>query len=642
MVRKIKKIFYLLIIINNVGFSQTNLVTNGSFENHTTCPNFGGQINYCSNWNNVNLIYGVFTVGTPDYFHTCGSGTTVPPNTFAGQCNPHTGSAMTALVMYNSPFPDYREYISSPLSCPMAVGNTYTVSFWLTNGLNPISKYRIKNIGVHFSSSPLTQSGYSLINVAPQLELTTIVGSTSWVKYTFTINPISSWQHITIGDFRPDSQNSPTSTYSITTGAASVYANYFFDDIEVLSSGSSSSFSATSSVSNIICNGLANGSATLTTTGTGPYSYLWSPGNYTSSVVNNLSPGIYTVSINNGSCNTNTTSVTIIEPSILTSSLTTGSYTICKNDEVILNSNTSGGTPPYSITWNTGSIASSITVTPAVNSVYNFTLTDVNNCVKTESVQIQVESTIASFNNITPSCNSLISFTNTSINSAITFWNFGDGQTSISNSVALNNYASSGIYTISLISSSLYGCKDSIQKIINVNVNYIYLGFDFFVQEFNCLDSVFFINKSIGSTSYLWDFGDGSSSNQISPSHVYNVGVYQANLIGTNSNCIDSLRKEINVSVGNIIPEVNKPNVFTPNGDGINDIFDFHSLANCKDFTFEIFDRWGLLILKSIDNKQNFWDGRTTSGIEVADGTYFYIMNMDNGNKLKGTVTVFR
>ena len=86
----------------------------------------------------------------------------------------------------------------------------------------------------------------------------------------------------------------------------------------------------------------------------------------------------------------------------------------------------------------------------------------------------------------------------------------------------------------------------------------------------------------------------------------------------------------------------NIPNVFTPNGDGVNDVFDFKVMSNCENFTFEIFDRWGLSIFKMMDKKQSFWDGRTTSGIEVTDGTYFYIMNIDNGTKLKGTVTVFR
>jgi gliding motility-associated-like protein len=63
-------------------------------------------------------------------------------------------------------------------------------------------------------------------------------------------------------------------------------------------------------------------------------------------------------------------------------------------------------------------------------------------------------------------------------------------------------------------------------------------------------------------------------------------------------------------------------------------------MSNCEDFTFEIYDRWGLLILK--DKKQSFWDGRTSSGEEVTDGTYFYIMNTESGRKLKGTVTLFR
>lgn len=631
-----------LIIISNLGFSQTNLVSNPGFENHTICPNFGGQINYCTNWNNVNLFYNNFSVGTPDYFHTCGSGTVVPPNTFAGQCNPHLGSAMTALVMYNAPFPGYREYMSSPLSCVMTPGNTYTVSFWLTNGLNPISQYRIKNIGIHFSNSPLTQSGYSLINVVPQLELTTLVGSTSWVKYTFTINPTSNWQHITIGSFRPDSQNSPTSSYSNTTGPASVYANYFFDDIEVLGSGNSGSLSVTSSVSNIKCNGAANGRATVTASGVGSYNYQWSPGNYTTSAVTNLNAGTYTINISNGGCNTTTTSVTITEPSLINSSLTASSYTVCKNELVTLNAIVAGGTPSYSLNWNTGSVSASITIIPNIASVYGFTVTDANFCTQTKTVQIQVDSTIANFNNTSPVCNSLFSFTNTSVNNANSYWSFGDGQTSTANSNVVNNYSASGVYTVNLISVSPLGCKDSIQKVINVNVNYIYLDFDFFNKEFKCLDSIYFINKSIGATSFLWIFGDGSFGTQSNPSHTYPAGVYQVSLIGTNLNCVDSLTKEITITVSNAVSNEQKPNVFTPNGDGFNDIFDFHKLGNCNAFTFEIFDRWGLLILKSIDKKQNFWDGRTTSGEPVTDGVYFYIMNTENGDKLSGTVTVFR
>ncbi len=636
---KIGLLFNLFIV--DYCISQTNLISNPGFENHTTCPNFGAQINYCTNWNNVNLVYGNFSVGTPDYFHTCGSGNVVPPNTFAGQCNPHSGSAMAALVMYNSPFPGYREYMSTPLSCPMTPGNTYTVSFWLTNGLNPISQYRIKNIGIHFSSSSLTQSGYSIINAVPQVEITNYSGSTSWIQYTFTISPTAHWQYITIGNFRSDALNSPTSSYSITTGAPSVYANYFFDDIEVLSSVFSGTVSLSSSATNVSCFGASNGSATVTATGSGN-TYLWSPGNYTTSSVSNLSAGLYTVTVNGGSCNVQTHTISIIQPSILSSTLTASSYTVCKNNSVVLNSTVMGGSPSYTVNWNNGIISPSISLTPSITGVYNYTVTDSNNCSKTQSVQINVESTIANFINTTPSCNSLISFTNTSTNTSISLWDFGDGQTSTSNTITTNNYASSGIYTVSLVSFTPFGCKDTIQKTVSVNASNMNLDFDYLIAEYNCIDSISFINKSIGATSYTWNLGNGNTSIQIIPTSVYYPGNYQISLIGSTSSCTDTITKDvfIQANVNSILN--NTPNVFTPNGDGVNDVFDFKVMSNCEDFTFEIYDRWGLLMLKMKDKKQSFWDGRTTSGEEVTDGTYFYILITDNGKKLKGTVTVFR
>lgn len=86
-------------------------------------------------------------------------------------------------------------------------------------------------------------------------------------------------------------------------------------------------------------------------------------------------------------------------------------------------------------------------------------------------------------------------------------------------------------------------------------------------------------------------------------------------------------------------PQIEIPNVFTPNDDGINDFFRVNLSGRAlSSFKIEIYDRWGLLIFSStsINNK---WDGRTTSGKKVVDGTYFYIVDL-NGTVYKGHVTV--
>ncbi len=641
---RVKYILYLVLMISNFSFSQTNLVSNPGFENNSSCPTFMLQWDKCIGWDNCNGNVGGGLWGTPDYYHTCGVSQSpynpVPPNTGMGFCNPHTGNAMMGLVGYNASYADYREYISTQLICPLTAGNTYSVSFWITASSAPEVQYNSSHFGVLLSNTAPVQSNYLVINATPQYEIATITNNIAWQKHTFTISPTSTLNYITLGCFKSE----PFLTTSLTTPSASQpYSNYFIDDIEVLNLSSSGSFSTTSSISNIKCNGLANGSASVTASGSGPYSYLWTPGGFTTSAVSNLNAGNYTISINGGGCNVNTTTLSISQPPVLVTSLTTSSYTICRNDILTLNSITSGGTPSYSVNWNSGAInTNSIVVSPSLTTVYSYTVTDANNCSNTQTVQINVESATAGFNNSTSTCNSLISFTNTSIGANSINWNFGDAQSSSSNSVTTNNYLSSGNYTVTLIATTLNGCSDTLKKAVNVNVNYLSLDFDFFIKRIKCYDSVLFINKSVGATSYSWIFNNGSISNQNSPTQIFTPGFYQITLIGSNNSCTDTIEKQINILESNHITDENTPNVFTPNGDGVNDIFDFKVMSNCKDFTFEIMDRWGLSILKMSDKKQNFWDGRTTSGEEVSDGTYFYIMNIENGNKLKGTVTIFR
>lgn len=69
------------------------------------------------------------------------------------------------------------------------------------------------------------------------------------------------------------------------------------------------------------------------------------------------------------------------------------------------------------------------------------------------------------------------------------------------------------------------------------------------------------------------------------------------------------------------ISNVFMPNVFTPNGDSINDVF-FPILDEITSMSFSIFNRYGNLIFETTKVK-GFWDGYTTSGIPCTDGVYF-------------------
>jgi gliding motility-associated-like protein len=88
------------------------------------------------------------------------------------------------------------------------------------------------------------------------------------------------------------------------------------------------------------------------------------------------------------------------------------------------------------------------------------------------------------------------------------------------------------------------------------------------------------------------------------------------------------------------------PNVFTPNGDGINDVFAFKINGTLTDFS--VYNRWGNLIKNSTLNTNTYisWDGRTTSGEECSNGVYFYTLvykdSKGDTQKKNGYVTLIR
>ncbi|NTW33469.1 MAG: hypothetical protein HGB12_12745, partial [Bacteroidetes bacterium] len=157
----------------------------------------------------------------------------------------------------------------------------------------------------------------------------------------------------------------------------------------------------------ITCNGLNNGTATATPTQTGSYTYLWS-NSETTATIQNLSAGVYSVTVtSSGSC-TATASVTITEPSALTSSITGSTNVSCygvNNGSATVTP--TGGTSPYTYLW-----SNSQTDATAVNLVagsYSVTSYDNNGCSTFTFVTITepaaLTATISQNNGCNGSCN---------------------------------------------------------------------------------------------------------------------------------------------------------------------------------------------------------------------------------------------
>lgn len=77
-------------------------------------------------------------------------------------------------------------------------------------------------------------------------------------------------------------------------------------------------------------------------------------------------------------------------------------------------------------------------------------------------------------------------------------------------------------------------------------------------------------------------------------------------------------------SNGNLLKQL--PNIFTPNGDNINDVLSFNKCFKLLKTT--IYNRWGNIVFET-EKENHFWDGRTTSGEECVEGTYFYVITTE-------------
>lgn len=139
---------------------------------------------------------------------------------------------------------------------------------------------------------------------------------------------------------------------------------------------------------NVNCFGNATGSATVDATGgTAPYTYAWNNGASTASITG-LTAGSYTVTVTDANGCQDTTTVTITQPaSALTATSAVINHVSCFGG----NNGTgyvtyTGGTAPYTVSWNTG--ATSDTITNLVAGTYTATITDANGCVEIATITI--------------------------------------------------------------------------------------------------------------------------------------------------------------------------------------------------------------------------------------------------------------
>jgi gliding motility-associated-like protein len=202
-------------------------------------------------------------------------------------------------------------------------------------------------------------------------------------------------------------------------------------------------------------------------------------------------------------------------------------------------------------------------------------------------------------------------------------WDFGDGTiVSDTNTNPYHVYDTVGSYYTSIIVSTSYGCIDTFSLPTALEVfptptagfRLAPLDTSIFYPDVTIFD------ESTGASECSVNWGDGTLQLDCNTIHPYSKpGTYQVmQVVKNTSGCYDTAYSEVIIR-----PEFVFwiPNAFTPNGNGINDVFK-PTLMGVHEYRFLIFNRWGENIYET-RNSDAGWDG-TYKGHSCTDDVYVY------------------
>jgi len=265
-----------------------------------------------------------------------------------------------------------------------------------------------------------------------------------------------------------------SSVSGLTAGSYTVIvtdANGCTTDAIATVNGSPGPTAVVSSKTDITCNGLQNGSATISvSSGTIPYTYTWDPNITTINNPTNLSAATYTVIVNDAGGCKDTVTFTITEPPPITFTITaSGSGMLCSGKSVTLTTTTPTGTPPFTFNW----LPNGPVVSPLVPTTYSLTVTDGNGCISLmDTILVSpLPSPTAGFDTLSSGIfGTKYFFTDQSTGANTWYWIFGDGSTSTDQN-PFHTFPGAGVYTVTQIVTASSGCTDTITKIITIYPN---------------------------------------------------------------------------------------------------------------------------------------------------------------------------
>ena len=408
------------------------------------------------------------------------------------------------------------------------------------------------------------------------------------------------------------------------------------------------------------CFGASTGDATATYAGgNGPYTISWNttPAQSTATATG-LTAGTYIVTLTDGNGCTSTATAVVTQPPQLTLTASTNPTAVCAGQPVTVTGTGGGGTPGYTYNWTPGNLSGATqTFVPPASGTVTVDVTDANGCTATATTAIVVNAIpVAAFvGDVLSGCAPLcVNFSDQTTLSSGTItnwsWDFGDQATG-STQNPNHCYTASGVYSVSLTVTSNAGCSNTI-----VMNNYIDVfgiptaAFTAGPQPTTELNpNITFTDLSVGAATWDWSFGDmipATTSQVQNPTFTYPAsGCYDVVLeVASVNGCTDSTVNEVCID-----PDVSiyVPNTFTPNEDGMNELFFAQGIGIDPDrFELWVFDRWGNLIFYTNDMNEG-WDGKVQGSATLCqEDTYVWKIKcidlLEKKHNLIGHVNLIR
>ena len=400
---------------------------------------------------------------------------------------------------------------------------------------------------------------------------------------------------------------------------------------------------------NNICFGDANGSINTTAQGgTGTFIFTLMPASSSNSsgLFTSLLAGTYTVEVTDANGCTSSTIASILQGAKIIFDSIILQNPICRNDsngKIIIYA--SGGQSPFLYATNTNAFSVNNKFLNQITGIYALHIKDANGCLADSTISIQPKNLFSvAVKVITPvTCVDVpnggftiaLTATDTTIN-----YIYQLSPTSVINVNGVFTNLQDGTYIVTVRDAN--GCEETTVGTIVDNSNPISVSF--ITKNVTCygVDPLGAITANVigGFSPYYFQWNNDSALNK---NYLQNIsaGTYTLQITDFN-NC--AFQDTVTV-VSAPCCQLYIPNSFSPNDDGVNDVFIPITNATVTKYSFTIYNRWGNRVFFTSDISRG-WDGKT-KGLKSDVDTYFYLIDYycpysDKTYQLKGDVTLVK